>query len=211
MSRKDYILNSEEKVINTTREKNLMERMKELWQDIIAWFKEHAVPCYKDMMSIKSGATEEQLHEIEVIVGRTLPDDFKDYLRLCNRKYRVAFFEYSSFDTVRILKNWQWLKQRTENGDFDNARPYEELTGVQKVWWHPFWLPFAEDGGGNKICIDLDPPEGRGYGQVFYWEIHAGPCEPKAPSFLEFIEWYRDELLTGNYTYDEYTGIFIDD
>ncbi|MDM8553468.1 SMI1/KNR4 family protein [Desulfococcaceae bacterium HSG7] len=185
-----------------------MEQMKQLWQDIMAWFKDHAEQCYKDMLSITTGATDEQLHDLESVIGKTLPDDFKDYLRLYNKCYRVAFFEYTGVDTKRIVKNWKRLTELVKNGTFDTHQVFETTTGVRRVKWHPGWLPFAEDGGGNLICIDLAPPEGHEYGQVFYWENRGGPGDPIAPSFLTFVQWYRDELQSGGYAYDEASGIF---
>lgn len=33
-------------------------------------------------------------------------------------------------------------------------------------WWRPGWVPFAADGSGNFLCLDIDPAPGGAHGQV---------------------------------------------
>lgn len=187
-----------------------MTDMKTLWEEIAAWFKEHARPCYDDMMRVPGGADEDQLAALEEDLSCTIPEDFKDFLRLYNKSYRVAFFEYLAFDIRLIRKQRDGLNRQLDTGVFDNAQLFPDVDQVRRAKWHSGWLPFAEDGGGNLICLDLAPPENGRYGQVFHWEIRGGPANPKAASFQEFVTAYRDALLSGRYTYDETSGIFQD-
>lgn len=93
-------------------------------------------------------------------------------------------------------------------GTFDEAEQHmENYCKVRKKWWHEFWLPFAEDGGGNLYCLDLDPADDGDYGQVIPWERDAGGCHPVAVSFLAFVRHFRDELHSGKYAYDEDEGL----
>ncbi len=184
------------------------ETIRRLWAAMGAWFQTHAPPCYERLHAAE-GASAEAIALLETQVGSRLPDDFAAYLRLYNAYYGLCFFEYSGFDTVHIARNWQMLKELTDAGTFARAEPHVESDErMQACWWHPGWIPFAEDGGGNLICLDLAPAARGTWGQVFYWEIHGGPEHPCAPSFLAYLKRYHDDLLSGRYTYDAYTGTF---
>lgn len=182
--------------------------MQSLWQDIMVWFKDHAKPCYDNLLRVSNGADDAQLAELETALGKSVPEDFKDYLRLYNKSYQVVFFEYTSLNIRTMLKRRAGLNQQLDAGIFENHEVFPDIEKIRCVKWHPNWLPFAEDGGGNLLCLDLDPPADGDYGQVFSWETRGDPGSPNAKSFLAFVTDYRDALLSGKYRYDEASGIF---
>jgi molybdopterin molybdotransferase len=58
---------------------------------------------------------------------------------------------------------------------------------VRSDWWNPCWIPFTHDGGGNHLCLDLDPAAGGAGGQVItLW--HDGGARALAGS--SFGEWF---------------------
>ena len=189
-----------------------MEEMKKLWDDIAGWLEKNAPPAFESMKDA-TGATDAQLDELAARLGAELPEDFRAYLKIFNKYYGPPFFEYASLDIENIHRTRDGLNSLKAEGKFDTFEPHENVRGsnVRYTWWHDGWVPFAEDGGGNLICVDLDPADSGAVGQVFYWEIHGGPVardRGAGPSFLDFVRWYRDELVSDNYKYDEMSGIF---
>jgi cell wall assembly regulator SMI1 len=55
-----------------------------------------------------------------------------------------------------ILGQWQELKALLDSGDFADlaAAPAPD---VQDAWWSPAWIPFATNGAGDHLCLDLVP------------------------------------------------------
>jgi cell wall assembly regulator SMI1 len=52
--------------------------------------------------------------------------------------------------------------------DFEDVEPVGPVKG--EFWWNPLWIPIATNGGGDDICIDLDPAEGGKVGQIItFW------------------------------------------
>lgn len=62
---------------------------------------------------------------------------------------------------------------------------------MRRVYTHAAWWPFAEDGGGNHLMVDLDPPAGGTLGQV----IVAGPDEDERRVLAPGLGAYLDALL----------------
>ncbi|HYO71462.1 MAG TPA: SMI1/KNR4 family protein [Archangium sp.] len=90
----------------------------------------------------------------------------------------------------QLLSGWKGLGELRDEGVFAKAKPHELSRKQEEViWtsWHPGWVPFAQEGGGNLYCMDLEPgPEGT-RGQVIGWELHGGPLRPRAASLEEFF------------------------
>lgn len=185
------------------------ERMTGYWETIAGWFAVHAPPCQEQLVASR-GAEPSAVDALEVTVGETLPDDVRAHFLRHGGTGGVAFFEYSGLSVEGAARRWRGLGNLLAQGVFDGFVP-RELAGderVLSVWWSPGWLPFAQDGGGNLYCVDLDPPRAGARGQVIAWEVHGGPTRPLAPSFEEYLRHYRDELSSGRWVYDAYSGIF---
>lgn len=177
-------------------------RMRELWQNIDRWFVDNAPHCHENLARA-GGASPELLLELQRTLEQELPPEFHAYLQLHGNGDRVNFYEYDGLPVERMLARWRGLEELRKDGTFATATPRElsrEAEQVQWQWWHPGWLPFAQDGGGNLYCIDLDPgPAGR-RGQVIAWEMHSGPVGPLARSFEAFLDKYLERLRAGRWT-----------
>lgn len=87
-----------------------------------------------------------------------------------------------------------------KEGVFSNRIVDGEETGViQDLWWHEFWIPFAEDGGGNFLCIDMAPGPNGNLGQIIQVERDDGAFETEFKSFSEWLKNYRDGLFSGKF------------
>ncbi|WP_342662506.1 SMI1/KNR4 family protein [Deinococcus apachensis] len=71
---------------------------------------------------------------------------------------------------------------------------------VRPVTFSPAWFPFASDGGGNGLAVDLNPGPAGTLGQV----ITFGPDELTrlvlAPSLPAFLDWVADQIEAGRVT-----------
>jgi hypothetical protein len=84
-----------------------------------------------------------------------------------NRKLEI----FGSADFAAKIKNNEYLS--------DNDR-------VQPVHFDAGWIPFAQDGGGCLLCLDINPgPKGKLL-QLIQWEMRGGGAFVRAPSLSAF-------------------------
>jgi cell wall assembly regulator SMI1 len=172
-----------------------------IWNDIKEWYRKK---CPDRLEDLNEGASAQQLADLENAIGLRLPDDYKASLKIHNGDCYMTDYSYMSIDGV--LRKWSMMKRLRDKGTFKES---EIIDGgrqiIQNTWWHPGWIPFAEDGGGNMICIDMDPEVNGVQGQILYMETQAeGPIISNYKSFLEWIESYKNDLYDGKYEVDEY-------
>lgn len=190
--------------------KPISDRIAAYWQAIDRWFEQHARPCH-DQLASSAAASESEIAALERTLGVSLPADLRAHLARYGKDTGATFYEYEGLDVERIGERWSGLERLRGAGTFAAWEPRELDAGesrVQRTWWHGAWVPFAQDGGGNLRCVDLDPGVHGTRGQVIGWELHGGPTRPIAPSFEAYLRRFRDELAAGKLRYDENSGIF---
>lgn len=95
----------------------------------------------------------------------------------------------------RAVRVWEgWRDIRAQYGPEGLARNFDDMItvrhgdAVHAVYTRAAWWPFAEDGGGNALWVDTDPPPGGTVGQV----LVAGPDEDErrvlAPDLATYLE-----------------------
>ena len=178
----------------------LTEATKRIWYFVEKWCRENAPRACEDF---KQGASTEEIISLEERIGMSLPEEFAAYLMVHNGE--MWFGSYRYLGTERIEQNRSIMNQIVEGGAFDSLQVEDVSKGIIKnTWWDSHWIPFAEDSGGNMICIDLDPDVNRTVGQVIYWEKHEGPLPTNCQSFFA---WFRDmEKGLGRYYVVEENG-----
>ena len=55
-----------------------------------------------------------------------------------------------------IVSQGKTWKELLDGGDFKDTF-YGSDDGIKNDWWNPKWIPFAHNGGGDHLCLDLDP------------------------------------------------------
>lgn len=81
-----------------------------------------------------------------------------------------------------------------------SAAPTEQSprhAGLRGGHWRRGWFPFASTGGGDSLCVDLDPGAGGVFGQVFFFDHEEGPSPVRAPGLRAWLQSYVDELEAG--------------
>lgn len=98
---------------------------------------------------------------------------------------------------AEIMDNWLFLQ---EEFDPDDLLPDIEYgVEVQPLLWHKKWIPIAENGGGDYLCLDTDPTEQGVVGQVLYFWHDWGKRTTDAKSLFEFIENCLNEENDSNF------------
>ncbi len=170
-----------------------------IWHDIEKWYAENAPRL---LANLKDGVSNQVITDFEARVGLSLPDDYKASLRLHNGDVYVHDYNYLSLQ--RVLKNWLMMTEQSEQGVFEGREIFDAGAGIiQNTWWHGAWIPFAEDGGGNLICIDMAPETDGVVGQILNMEMQSGPVASEFTSFLKWLESYKNDLYNGVYEVDE--------
>ena len=169
----------------------------------------------------RPGANEEQLVELEALVGARLPVDVRALYRLADGQHNICAvrdrpkgrllaplfggYEFNSLERIAFhWGGWRDLREQSApeqlEADFDDSVEVRAGHPVRKLYTHAAWIPFATDGGGNSLAIDLDPTPGGTRGQV----IVIGPDEDirrvLAPSVAEFIAALTPLLEVGRLT-----------
>ena len=184
-----------------------MEAIQFLWQRIETWMRTHAPHAWHMLLP---GASETDIHQTEITLSITFPEDFKASYRLHNGGYTIRLVsEMQILPLEKIISDWQIFQEIKEGGSWDDFIPYYftdsvvqsgwQTGPIQPTWWNSHWIPFGGDRAGNACCLDLDPaPEGS-RGQIIDWDHEAGPSRVLAAGFLEVLSTFANDLEAGKY------------
>jgi cell wall assembly regulator SMI1 len=139
-------------------------------------------------------ATDADLTALQQELGVTLPADYLQVLQQHNGQRGLAdgLFDGQEFlSTQTVFAQWQLWKGLHDAGRF-KALHSSPAAGVRNDWWNPRWIPFTHDGGGNHLCLDLDPAAGGTVGQVITMWHDSGERAVQGRSFGEwFTRWWQ--------------------
>lgn len=99
------------------------------------------------------------------------------------------------------LEVWRCMKELYENGEFDGI-VFDRGDMVSHEWWLPSWLPFAQDDGGDQICVDMSPgPRGQS-GQVIKFWHDSDVRDVLADSVGTYFNMLSEQITVGQITYN---------
>ncbi len=191
--------------------RNLLDQIRQFYQDYAP------VACAPEQ--VIAPASESDLAQFEVQLQAALPPDYREFLLYNDLRHNFNM-NYECLDLAGVRRRWQLMKDLLEQGRFDDGRiEYHRQNGfgnwdggyLQEVWWHPQWVPFAEDSCGNMLCLDGAPgPNGHPY-QLIYMEVQdgQGPFIADYDSFTDYLASHLQYLRNGQYEVYEW-GIEID-
>lgn len=187
------------------------------WDAIEVWWGERFGEAF--LAHLRPGVERSRLDELEKLVGRPLPADFRSAYQ--RHDGQEEFYEHAGegklvpglcfglplmpLDEIEHeLDNWRStiaeIKAAGELAELDADQASVPEAHVKLQHMNPLWVPFASDSGGNFLAIDLDPDSAGAPGQV----INMGPDEHTkyviAESFGAFLSYVAAELRGGNYT-----------
>ncbi|WP_138756225.1 SMI1/KNR4 family protein [Paenibacillus sinopodophylli] len=156
-----------------------------LWTRIINRGSEREVD-FKQSLQLLSGAADEDFHLIERTLGITFPEELKSFYSIQNGAVGgSSFLRNLTLSPISlIIENWSFLQEEFDPDDMEMDIDSE----IKPVLWHSKWIPIAENGGGDYLCIDTDPAEAGVVGQVLYFWHDWGNRSVEAKSLFEFVE-----------------------
>lgn len=176
------------------------------WKSIRKWIEKNA-PEFD--AAFDKGVRAAELRAFEKVIGRRLPADFADSLKKHTRAKGVfpapdrdwPEMAYSIMNLDHIHDQWQMMNGLYDSGEFDDRHEGTKTTkGVVQQWWVPYWLPFADNGGGDFLCVDLSPTYPGRLGQVL-WVAHENSIRPcLAKSMDSFLQQIAVGFSAGHYT-----------
>lgn len=170
-----------------------------VWQQIEDWYQQHA-PTLLEWL--KKGASDKQIADLERRLDLDLPAEYRASLKRHNGQGYVAGYTYLA--TKSVLRTWQSMNERSEQGDFAGRQRADQDGGRSRdTWWDRGWIPFAEDSVGNLLCLDMAPGARGHTGQILALDGDEGPVATPYLSFLDWLTVYYDDLERGMYDVDE--------
>lgn len=135
------------------------------WKRLEAWLAAHEPAMLADL---GAPATHAELTQFEQPLGLALDADFVNCMRIHNgQKGRAGglFDGYHYLPIRKILMSWETWRDLSAEGDFD-GRVAQVDFGIRETWWCSDWIPFAANGGGDFLCLDMAPGRSGESGQV---------------------------------------------
>jgi cell wall assembly regulator SMI1 len=186
----------------------------EAWAHIEAWLKSHAP--HEEM---GPPATPEALAKLATALGGTLPPSLGESLRLHDgARFGISLKSghgpWTLLRASAIERDWKCLQSLHAELDeqYGDARRALRADGpVSAVWWRAEWIPFASNGAGDLLCVDMAPEPGGRVEQVVLYLRDPSPRKVMAPSLAAFLEEFVDGLESGAYVVDPFLGIVLRD
>lgn len=187
------------------------------WDRIEIWLKANARTLWK---SLRSAAKPSAVQKAESTLGVRLPPDFAASVRRHNGQsveaegglfpHRDKQFglepAWRLLPLSEIINVWEQLKALLDAGEYARET-FDSAPGVQPVWWCPGWVPVADNGGGDHLCLDTTPSEGGRVGQVVVFQHDSRTRPLLANSFEELLTRLADGMESGKYAFNEAEGL----
>lgn len=142
-----------------------------------------------NMLKLSSGASEEDLIAVARELNVQLPEEMKAFYSIHNGQARLngvrPFADnFILLDTNSIIEQWKFL-----NEEFDGDGLVLEVDSkIKPMLWNSKWIPIADNGGGDCVCIDTDPTKKGLYGQIIDFYHDWGERSVTAKSLSDFLE-----------------------
>lgn len=164
--------------------------------------------------NLRPGAAEQDIATLEHGLGFEVSAELKTLLRIhdgTQHEWRLLP-GWELFSAARIVHEWKvWAELYHQQFKPDNLACSASGPIKSDEWWRLKWVPFCGDGGGNHLCIDLDPAPGGRVGQVIeMW--HDDPQRVViASSLQDYFSQIATEMAAGRLYWSEDYGCISDE
>ncbi len=172
------------------------------WGKITGWLAERLPAAVDELLK---PATSVDLDAVESTVGAALPVDLRTWYRINNGiGHRGAFGRllppgYNPLPCAEIVKTWRQRKSIDSSLGFDVAAHHAQAAapaGTAATQFLPSFVPFAEDGRGQSMVVDLR--DGSARGSVSIWDPENGGLNtPLWPGVAAMLSDVAESLHTG--------------
>ena len=134
------------------------------WRKICEWYRFNTPP---GTFEPSTGASKDELAQLQSLVGVDLPRDFHDAYRIHNGTNDGWLANHGMLLSLdKIARQWtRFLQMQNEDGyglDWP-LRDLEEPSKIKSVWWNPLRIPITDNGGCDPVTLDLDPAANVGH------------------------------------------------
>jgi cell wall assembly regulator SMI1 len=144
--------------------------------------------------SLNPGADEVEVEALEEFIGQELPTDYRDFVVIHNgqsQESNPGFFDMFSLMPLDLVQeSWEELEGLRDDAGEDETCPGD-------------WLPFAEDGSGDMLCVELESGSISKY-------VSNDENEEIADSFESWLADIHAALKNGEYNFDPASGFGIE-
>lgn len=176
--------------------------MNEIWNRIETWLKQHAPHI---LQSLEPPATVGQITETEDFLGVKFPDIVRASYAIHNGQSDIAIplmGEWKLLSLKVIAKQWKVQSTLLAKGSFGTAKG-SPIGPAKDDWYNARWIPLAYNGGGDFICLDLDPAAGGTSGQMLSWWHVDDKRERLASDFSQWLARFAEDLEKGEYRLED--------
>ncbi len=157
--------------------------------------------------TLPAGASEAAIKKAEAAMKVQFPDDFRKLLLRHDGSgdffvspYKIGGGGQTFLSLKQIVDTWKFMVKIGR--EFDEAGEDSEQKGpIKHTYYSKLWIPFTENGCGDNIFIDLDPPEDGTLGQVVDWWHEGGVSTFQATSLKEWLNEVVEEIKAGAYQF----------
>ncbi|WP_018341596.1 WG repeat-containing protein [Cytophaga aurantiaca] len=176
-----------------------MNTVTDNFKKIHGWLEKNADKILNE--SLNAGAEKETIEELESVINKELPTDFKELYALHDGLNEEAncgslFYGMLFYSIEGIISDH---KSRTFIYPLKKCSLEINPQNIN----NPDWLCIAFDGSHVSIRLDLAPNTTGIYGQVILVDDEYGVAFVIAKSVSEFVEKFANDLLNDKYTLDE--------
>lgn len=163
-------------------------------------------PAFRSYLG--QGASSAEIAAAEAATRSTFPADLHHLLsRHAGSNSHFVLPGWELFEPARIADEWAiWeeLRRTQFAPEGYDCEPNGPIKGDE--WWRLGWIPFCGDGGGDHLCVDLDPAEGGTAGQVISMWHDMPNRDLTGTSLTDFIEIIAADADAGHLVWDEEMG-----
>jgi cell wall assembly regulator SMI1 len=168
------------------------------------WLKENAQKIFDH--SLQEPATENEINELENIIGKSLPVDFKALYLWHNglddqENFGSLFYGMDFFPINRMIEEYLYRKENygSENIPLQKADKEIDLANI----YNSDWIKFAFDGSHTSLLIDLAPTSQGNYGQIIFIDDEYQIGILVANSTTALINNFKNNLENDLYQLDD--------
>lgn len=173
-------------------------RVARAWEDVENWLKTNRPDVFR---TLNPGASLVDIERLEAARGYKLPEGVKAFWQRHDGATSRAgkgtipgddafLLEtgFQLFSLAEIADKWaSQIEIYSRLGSEDDA-PGWTPSGVRNEWWAKGWMPFAYNGAGDYLLVDLDPAPGGRVGQVLhFWH----DLDDMALQNRDFVSWFE--------------------
>jgi cell wall assembly regulator SMI1 len=168
---------------------------------------------FASMKASSSLEADSDVKALEALTKSEMPEEFVELYSLTNGQvFDSPPFFFGSYELMsldRISEAWKMLNKVYLEGKFVRSEG-EAQSKVKDLWWHPKWIPIAENFAGDMICVDLFPSDTGTHGQVIEFIHDDTPRKHLGNRIVDFLGEYEQGLRSGKYEMHPEWKVIVD-